>query len=166
MSDVSLRGPRVEDGAALWELVVHTGVLDENSPYLYLLVATHFAGSSIVAELDGRLVGFISAYRLPEDPTVLFVWQVAVHSDARGRGVATRMLLGLLERPDNAGVRRIHTTVTEDNTASRRMFAGLARRLDCPLVERPFIEAHHFPGEASHDAEPLLDIGPFRQDDA
>ncbi|MDN5863155.1 MAG: L-2,4-diaminobutyric acid acetyltransferase, partial [Salinisphaera sp.] len=59
-----LRFPTLDDGAAIWQLVRDTGVLDENSAYASLLVAEHFAATSVVAEAEaaGAVIGFISAY--------------------------------------------------------------------------------------------------------
>lgn len=43
-------------------LVVDTEVLDINSTYTYLLMATDFAGTTIVADRDGDLCGLITGY--------------------------------------------------------------------------------------------------------
>ena len=81
-----LRQPTATDGANLFELVAQCPPLDGNSMYCNLLQCSHFADTSVAAETDGELVGFISAYRVPERRDTLFVWQVAVGASARGRG--------------------------------------------------------------------------------
>ena len=95
---VTFRKPLREDGAQIWELIRACKPLDENSMYANLLQADHFRDTCVVAELDGEIVGWISAYLLPSDADTVFVWQVAVSSAARGMGMGTRMLDALMLR--------------------------------------------------------------------
>ncbi len=155
---VSLRQPELRDGAALWRLAKDTGTLDLNSPYAYLMWCEHFAGTSVLAEVDGGPAGFVTGFRPPARPEVLFVWQVAVADEHRGLGIAGRMLDALVER---LGVRAVEATVTPSNTASRKLFRGFARRRGCACREEPHLEAEHFPGRG-HEPEVLFHIGPIQ----
>jgi len=155
-----LREPLAEDGPAVTALIAACPPLDANSAYCNLLQCSHFAGSCIVAERDGAIMGWISGYRLPRDPSVLFVWQVAVSSAARGQRLAGRMLDSLLARPGLQGVRQVHTTVTPDNAASWAMFRNWARWRGARLGECPFFDSErHFAGH--HESEWLIEIGPL-----
>ncbi len=158
-ADVTLRCPRVADGKYLWGLARHTGVLDVNSPYAYLLIGAHFAPTSIVAHQQGSVVGFISGYRVPEREDVLFVWQVGVSESARGQGIASRMLDALVRQAGCAGVRFVETTVSPSNRPSRAMFESFARRLGTSIAETTGFAIELFP--AAHEEERLLRIGPF-----
>ncbi len=157
-----LRPPRLEDAAAIWEVIRGSGVLDVNSPYAYLLVCAHHAATSIVAESQGRVVGFVSAYRPPERGDVLFVWQVGVERAHRRAGLATRMLVALLDRLRAAGVRFIEATVTPSNLASRRLFSGLARGMGASLEVNEGFARRHFPA-GDHEPEELFRIGPVHR---
>lgn len=155
-----LRRPEAQDGVAIHNLVAACPPLDANSLYLNLLQCTHFADTCILAEHAGAPVGWISGYRLPRDPTTLFVWQVAVQAGMRGTGLARKMLLALLDRPGLAQTRFVRTTVTTDNTASRALFRSVARRSDAPIREESGFEREaHFRGR--HDSERLIVIGPL-----
>jgi len=112
--------PRVEDGAAIWRIARDSEVLDLNSSYSYLLWCRDFAGTSAVARTDdGRPVGFVTAYLRPDRPRTLLVWQVAVDTAHRGRGLAARLLDALTARVmSEHGVTGIETTITPGNTAS------------------------------------------------
>lgn len=157
---ISLRQPRAADGAALFDLIAACPPLDPNSRYCNLLHCSHFADTSVAAERDGALVGFISGYLPPRRPDTLFIWQVAAHPDARGAGLGKRMLKHLLARPACAGVRYLDTTVTADNQASEAMFRSLARDLGARVRRhRWFSRDGHFAGV--HADELLLRIGPF-----
>ncbi|MGF1467049.1 MAG: diaminobutyrate acetyltransferase [Sandaracinaceae bacterium] len=158
--DFVLRKPTIDDGAPLHALIHECRPLEENSLYCNLLQCTHFANSCIVAERDGRLVGFISGYRLPDAPDVYFLWQVGVASEARGHGLALRMGRALLARLKAAGVRELNTTVTRSNGPSRAFFAALAREEGAELTEHEQFMERHF-GGAGHEAEWLLRIAPL-----
>ena len=101
-ANVRLRKPTVEDGSDVWELISTCKPLDENSMYFNLIQCDHFADTCILAEREGQIVGWISGHIPPEKPDALFVWQVAVSPEARGLGLAGRMLRALFDRPELA----------------------------------------------------------------
>lgn len=153
-----LRRPTPEDGAALHNLVERCPPLDTNSRYCNLLQVSHFGDTAIVAELNGKLAGFVSGYRIPGREDVLFVWQVGVAPEGRGEGLAPRMLLELIERLGD--VRYLETTVTPANDASAAVFEKVAGKLDARLSRSVLFESdRHFDG--AHDEEVLFRIGPF-----
>jgi len=158
-SEFVFRKPESTDGSVVFELVDNCKPLDVNSMYCNLLQCSHFRDTAVLAERDGQIAGFISGYRLPERPEVLFVWQVAVAPSARGRGLASRMLRALLTRLEGE-VSYVHTTITPSNEASWNTFRKLARDLDTELTSTVMFERDaHFGG--AHDTEELLEIGPF-----
>ena len=160
--DFSFRPPSIEDGPAVTGLIRDCPPLDTNSAYCNLLQCTHFADTCIIAECDGDIAGWISAYRPPSAPDRFFVWQVAVRESARGRGLAARMLDELLARPSARGVSHLITTVTPGNDASWRLFHAVARRRGAPLVKKPLFERDaHFAG--AHETEWQAEIGPFSE---
>jgi L-2,4-diaminobutyric acid acetyltransferase len=159
-----LRPPQGVDAIGIRDLVAATGVLDLNSTYAYLLMATDFAATSIVAESAGDLRGFITGYQPPARPDVLFVWQVAVTPAAQGSGLASRMLDGLVQRVLSA--RRgdpitVEATVSPGNAASRAFFGAFARRHGAALTEHPHFGAELLDADRQHEAEPMLRIGPI-----
>lgn len=151
------RAPQMRDGEAVWRLVKACPPLDTNSLYLNLLQCTHFADTCLIAERDGEIRGWVSGYRLPDDGETLFIWQIAVHPDARGQGLARQLLDRLVQLPGTQGVSRMITTITPSNQPSRRLFAAFAERRGCSISERPFFEsALHFGG--AHESEHLFSI--------
>lgn len=155
-----LRKPQPRDGARVWQLIRECPPLDRNSMYCNVLQCTDFADTCIIAELENRVVGWISGYRPPDDDGTLFIWQVAVHERARGMGLAKKMLNRLLQRSDCEDVDYLKTTITEDNAPSRALFQSFADHWDAPLEESAgFDEELHFRGQ--HDSERLIRIGPL-----
>lgn len=155
-----MRVPDKADAHAIHHLIAESPPLDLNSVYTYLLLGEHFSRTCVLAQAGDRAQGFVSAYVPPARPDVLFIWQVAVHRRARGKGLGRLMLQELLERANLNTVRYIETTVGPDNLASRRMFTKLARALRAPIRETPLFGRRLF-GPQGHDDEPLLRIGPF-----
>ena len=160
---VVCRPPRLEDGGPIRRLIDEIGTLEANTSYAYLLMATHFAPTCTVAELDGELIGFVWGYRPPSDPSTWFVWQVGVSPAARGLGVARTLLTAALRQPGNAGVRWLEATVEPDNQASRALFTSMARRMGASLEVRPHFEPEHF-AAPGHAPEHLFRIGPLDPD--
>jgi len=153
----SLRKPAAEDGADIWRLVRACKPLDENSMYCNLVQCDHFRDTCIVAEMDGEIVGWVSGYKLPDDPETLFVWQVAVSEKARGTGLGTLMLRGLLSRDICKGVTRVQTTITRDNAASWALFRKFTEMSDAALSSAPyFSKDDHF--DELHDTEYMVTI--------
>ena len=190
MAQIHLRPPIDSDGLPLNRLIGSCPPLDTNSVYCNLLQCTHFADTSIIAETNvaetnvagtnvveenaaenraaeahssetqAELLGFISAYVIPNRPNTLFIWQVAVSELARGQGLAIRMLKQLLNRENLRQVQFLETTITPENTASWAMMERFAQVCDSPLVKQPFFDKMtHFDGQ--HESEVLVKIGPF-----
>jgi len=157
-SEFEIRSPTTNDAAQIWELVRQTGVLDPNSAYLYLLLCRDFSETCIVASRDGCVVGAVTGYRIPDDPGVLFIWQIGVASNAQRRGLGLRLLRQLIER-NAQKLTAIEATVSPSNVASQRLFEALARAYGSSVVDLPgggFNEDQFPPG--NHEAEPRIRI--------
>lgn len=170
---IRCRPPTPSDGRALWQLARSVG-LDLNSPYAYVLWSDYFSKSSTIAVATqddpgssagvkssadndvGTVVGFITGFHPPADPTTLFVWQVGVAVEARGRGLGRQMLDELLAR---SGARWLEATVTPSNTASIALFRGTASRHGTGVDETLAYPRELFPGD--HEPEVRFRIGPF-----
>ena len=163
LAAITIRSPRREDGATVWQLVADTASLDDNSMYCNLLQCSHFASTCAIAEIDGEVVGWLSGYIAPEHPDTYFVWQVCVAENARGRGLAKRLINAVLARRVCADIRRIQSTITSDNRPSWALFGSVAETLAADLVRQPYFRRDdHFAGR--HDTEFLVTIGPFERE--
>lgn len=155
------RKPKKDDGKAIFDLVrACAPPLDLNSRYLYFLIGAHFSETSAVVEQNGFIVGFTSAYILPDKKEHLFIWQVAVSEEQRSSGIAQDMLDDILSRPVCQGVRYLETTITTSNNVSKHLFKGFAKRRNAECSEELFLDSTSFV-ETIHEEEILFRIGPL-----
>ncbi len=157
---IIIRKPQIEDGFHIHNLVQKCKPLDINSLYSYLLVCSHFDQTSVISVLNNEIVGYISAYINPHQNKTLFIWQVAVHPDMRGHGLATKMIMDILNRKQTKSVEFIETTVTPSNQASMYLFEKIASQLNANLKKSPHFTSDLF-GKLNHEEELLLRIGPL-----
>ncbi|KJY82133.1 2,4-diaminobutyric acid acetyltransferase [Vibrio galatheae] len=153
----SFSEPKAEDGDDVYKLIANCPPLDVNSSYCNFLQATHFSQTCILVRYKGEVAGFASAYRKPQQPNTLFVWQVAVSSKCRGLGLASQMIEKLLARKHLSDITAVETTITQDNQASWALF----KKLDAHNGQHGHIstfldENTHFKGK--HDTEYLYHI--------
>lgn len=157
---VQIRKPEVSDAGDVWQLVRDSGNLDVNSAYCYMLLASHFAETCLLAERRDRLVGFVTGYRPPDKDDTAFLWQIGIAREIRGRKLGLQLAREFLALDGFAGVRFLETTVTPSNRRSDGLFRALRRALQTRLEVRPHFDADLFP-EGEHETECLYRIGPF-----
>lgn len=154
--NIIIRPPCLNDGAAITRLVKESQTLDVNSSYLYFLLSDHFSQTCAIAEVDKRAVGFVTAYRLPDNPGVLFVWQVAVDPAMRGQGLALRLLQNLATRDWFEQIQQVQCTISPSNQASNALFGKWAKLLGAKTEVCEYLTSSHL-GDG-HEAEPLVSI--------
>jgi L-2,4-diaminobutyric acid acetyltransferase len=158
---ITMRKPTTRDGSSIYNLIQSSPPLDLNSLYCYLLICLHFGDTSVIAENDNGIAGFISAYIPPARSDTLFIWQVAVHEHARNSGLATAMIGHILARPETGSIAFIETTVTPSNAASESLFRHVAKKHNTSCRTSTCFPAMLF-GAGSHEEEVLFRIGPLK----
>jgi L-2,4-diaminobutyric acid acetyltransferase len=155
-----IRRPTLSDAVRMYELVKSAGNLDVNSLYLYLLLCRDFSATCRVAEVESRPVGMVTAYLPSHQPRLVFIWQVAVAEEFRGRGIAMAMLSDLTSGLAAADPWFLQTTITPSNTASIRLFTALARKFRTPISTTEGFHERLFE-PYRHEAEILYTLGPI-----
>ncbi|GAE31127.1 diaminobutyrate acetyltransferase [Alkalihalobacillus hemicellulosilyticus] len=158
--EVVFSKPTVKDGAGMWNLV-NESTLDQNSAYKYIMMGEFFAETCVVAKENDHVVGFVTAFIPPERQDVVFVWQIGVHSSQRGKGLASKMLEELVNRPGCADVKFVEATITPSNEASQALFRRLSQKFDTQCEVKECFSEDLFP-EDGHEEELTFRIGPIR----
>ena len=156
---LSIGRPTLSDGVACRRLAAASGVLEVNSRYAYLLWCRDFAATSAVAREGEDVVGFVTGFRRPEEPSTLVVWQVAVADEVRGRGVAGAMLDAVFDGAP--GVDHLEATITPDNHGSIALFSRFAERRGAQVRRSELFGAELL--GADQDPEFLYRIGPVQR---
>ncbi len=155
--EIILRHPVKEDGLTVFNLIKASPPLDLNSSYYYYMMCADFGKSSLLAERNGELLGYISGYTPPEDEGTLFVWQVAVSEAARGKGLAGALLANLVQ-DWNGLITTVKTTISPSNKASQALFNGFAEKNNYPISTSEFLSAKDFGSGDEHEDEVLYTI--------
>lgn len=161
-SGIRYRYPTKEDGAEVWQLVKETQTLDLNSVYCYIMLCDYFNDTCVIAEDNEGLAGFVSAFKSPQQPECLFIWQIAVSPSRQRKGIGKKLLRELLSRESCRDIRYLKATVSPSNLASRGLFLHLVKTygLECHLFEG--YTTSMFPSERFHEEEILYKLGPFK----
>ncbi len=159
---IEIRNVRRSDAEQIWGLARGSDALDTNSFYAYLLLCTRFRDTCFAAVSGEDVKGFVTGFVPPEAPGHLFVWQLYVSPELRGRGWA-RTLLSRLVRSLSHAPEYVEATIAPSNAASLRTFTALARELGAHIRSAPYLADHDFPVDGGeHEAENLITVGPIR----
>lgn len=96
--------------------------LEPYPEHLYRIMLRFFGSLCLVAEVDGRKVGFVLAMTSQNMPDTLFLWQIGVAPDQQGSGLGQRLLKEFEKMASGLGFRRVELTVDPMNEPSRRLF--------------------------------------------
>jgi L-2,4-diaminobutyric acid acetyltransferase len=149
------------DGASLWRLVQAAGTLELNSAYFYLLFATDFGRTCLIAEEAGEVVGAVIGYHPPEQADTAFVWQVGLLPRLQGQGLGVWLLQRWIALPANRSCRWVTATVADDNAASQALFRRFAQQSNTQCHVQAHFTADLFP--VGHPPEPLYRVGPIER---
>ena len=158
--NIQIKNPDFDYGYQISELIKNSPPLDLNSTYLYFIQSHFFNKTCAIAvnEIDS-VIGFVSGFQDPRKKDTLFIWQVAISKDARGNGLASKLIHFILQ--EHPHMQFIETTITKDNTSSISLFNKISQELNTNIIEEPFLDkTKHFLNQ--HDSENLFRIGPFK----
>ncbi|MDR6973422.1 ribosomal protein S18 acetylase RimI-like enzyme [Streptomyces sp. 3330] len=128
-----IRAARPEDAEALalvdrltWS-PLHAVMPEPEPPYRPFFDERHRAENHLVAELDGRVVGYVRLglpTSLACNAHVRQIQGLAVLDEGRGRGVGRALVRAAVEEARGQGARRITLRVLGHNTPARRLYAS------------------------------------------
>jgi len=85
--------------------------------------AHHHLHSRLVAEEDGKVLGWVAISPFSSIPAYLGVAEVSLYidEDARGKGIGTALMQALIEASEAAGIWTLHSQIFPENTASLKL---------------------------------------------
>ncbi|KUJ76214.1 hypothetical protein AVO45_12940 [Ruegeria marisrubri] len=135
----AMRAPTAEDGKTIAALAQRAEQEVVGELLGALAEVGDFGETSIIAELNGEVVGAVLAYVLPYDPQTLFIWQVTVAEGEEGKGLASLMLGQLMRRDACADVTRVQTAIPSSDEHAWTLFRRFAHWQRTRMDIQPFV---------------------------
>ena len=118
---------------AIFEEGIGTGIstLETEAPEWAAWNAAHIAACRLVAELDGRVVGWAALCPVTPRPVYAGVVELSIYitAAARGRGIGRKLLDALVEASEREGHWTIQSNVWPENEASIRLHKACGFRI-------------------------------------
>ncbi len=133
---MEIRELREGDSGQVLELIRECGpyVVPYNV-YAYWILENYYAPICKVAVDNNRVIGFVSS--MPGiDRGLLFIWQICVHKDYRGRGIASMLMDSLLMTAKVYGFRKFELSISERNDASLSLFRSFSDKYNLSMFEK------------------------------
>ncbi len=108
--------------------------------YVYWIMEEYFPSSNYVVSDDNKIIGFICA--LPSiDKQCLFIWQIVVASDYRGKKIASLLVNRIIEEAKLKELYKLELSINSENEASQNLFKRIAQENNSTLKK---INEYHY----------------------
>lgn len=160
MDELEFREPSIVECSGITKLAKQTDRLDSNSNYLYVLCCLHFAQTCAVAKRGKDTVAFLIGYRVPDDPSIFFVWQTATKPRHGIPNLGLKLMLHSARKAFAAGATEIQATVDWNNKPIVMLFKAVARELSADISFSHFCDGRLLcvGDDAKHHDETLISI--------
>lgn len=124
----------------------------ELSLLLPRLFLQHFAGTSLVLEDDGDLVGFLVGFYSADEPEEAYIHFVGVSPTRRRSGAGRLLYERFFEEARRSGRRRVRAVTSPQNTGSLAFHRSMGFQLETdPANQEPTVfEDYDGPGQPRH----------------
>ncbi|KNY26152.1 GNAT family N-acetyltransferase [Pseudobacteroides cellulosolvens] len=132
---MNLRDIKEGDAGQILELVKICGpYVAPYNVYAYWILENYYSSTCKVVEDLNRIIGYVSG--MPSvDKGTLFIWQICVHNDYRGKGVATLLLDSLFKKAKEYMFEKIELSISESNYASQKLFKNYSEKNNLKIIE-------------------------------
>ncbi len=136
VQSVEIRSPRPDDIPAIRKLVAAGGPwLTTHHEYVFWVTVKCSEQISLVAELDGQVVGWCSVFRKSGDGFLLH--QLAVAPELRHKGIAVSIVTHLLNKlRREIAMFHLEFTIDRRNKAAQKFFDSVARLSGMQIIAK------------------------------
>ncbi len=145
--EIHLRPTTIEDGLAVYNLVSSCPEIPSKPAISYYSLCSDFSHTSIVAEIGGRIIGFVGGYRPPEREDTLVVTVVTVEESVRKMGLASEMLSDLLSRLSTVGVINLEVIAPKADKAIIAVIEGYAEKNSRECESSDYLSSKELAGD-------------------
>jgi ribosomal-protein-alanine N-acetyltransferase len=118
-SDWKIRPFRPPDAEAILGILRDSTEATQWPAESYAKLAASPSGIVLVSEANARVIGFVAAHRVADEGEIL---NIAVHPDFRRQGVASALLIAVLQTLRSSAVTRIFLELRVSNIAARALY--------------------------------------------
>lgn len=134
--ELVVRPVQKTDNALLRHLAKQCPTLDLHTPYTYWVNTYYFNKSSFILEDDGKPIGYIMALNTPD---AVFVWQIGIIKEYRGKGLSYKLVSAVMEYAKNIN-KPIEVTIASTNIGSFNAFKSAAIKHNLQMIKSDTID--------------------------
>lgn len=103
--------------------------------YIYWMLGKYFPSTCLVAEENGQILGYIGAL-LSAEKQKIFIWQIAVKPEERGRRIGRKLLKRILLVAGDMGIMQLEIAINDENIPCRHMVEKLVQDLRGTITKK------------------------------
>ena len=145
-AEIHLRPTEATDGLAVYKLAKSSVELESTPCSSFYSLCGDFSHTSIVAEINGRIIGFVGGYRPPERENTLVVKTVVVDQEVRKMGLASEMLSDLVSRLSTVGVVTLEAIAKSSSEVAAALFNGYAEKHSVEVSKVDYLTSEQLDG--------------------
>ncbi len=142
MVNMKIRNLKTTDVDKLRQLVDRCKPLRLHPPYTYWMLGQYFGDTCFIGEENGRYVGYVTGMHSSLNPEVMFLWQVGIDPDYRGRKYFKIFIDKLIEMARSKSCKFLQFSISPDKKTSFAAFTSVAKQLELPMEEIAICEYH------------------------
>lgn len=120
---ITFRAAREAEFLEVHDFISLCPPLESYAPHVFKILLRHFASTCCVAEMRGRIVGFVLGFVSQEhNPETYFLWQIGTSPFLQGTGLGVRLLAEAEKLAQKAGCERMELTIDPKNIPSQKLF--------------------------------------------
>lgn len=150
-----IRSIKNEDISSIVNLIRECDRLEAHSPFIYWILSNYFQNTTIVAQQKNEkdIIGFASAITSGNDPSVGYIWQVAVDPHVRNNGFGKELIKSIVSLCKEKEIKRLEYSIEPENNASLKMASKAFTELNIEqqLIDKIQLSVESVSWHENHD---------------
>lgn len=119
---ITIREAKEDEFLKVYDFVSNSPPLEQYFQHFFKIMLRYFSSTCLVAEYQGKLIGWQMGFVSQKDSNTYFLWQIGVHPDMQGRGLGGLLLDAIENKAFEMGCTRIEVTIDPENIVSEKLF--------------------------------------------
>ncbi|WP_269915540.1 hypothetical protein [Acinetobacter sp. HY1485] len=157
---IIFRLAKPSDAPEIYNIVLNTPGIDNNSLYFYTIWLKEFSASNVVATRNDKIVAFLTAFRKPSDSRTLFLWQLAAVPRHGIADLGYKLSEFLIELElKNTKLKCIEATIDIDNQSIFYVLKKITNKYNGKLTKHEFLSQEYLSSNTeTHHEETLIKV--------